>query len=140
MCAETSQPMIRSIAEVEHRPWFTACSKYLVNWSEPHKTNMVISLARENNMAEDLGFTCVPDAKRGTGYCSFEQGPVRVWECVLSGRGVYWARAKVVDEHFTGQRYFCTLEDALHDRNCYAVAEKYYGVRLVESAPKLVGK
>ena len=96
--------------------WRERTETFLANWPEPHKSRMISRLAEENDLAENLGWTCLPDDRRGFGYCSFFKGRDHVWEC---SRG--WVRASKDDnDRYQSHHYFRTLDDALKSENAYA--------------------
>jgi hypothetical protein len=67
----------------------------------------------EDDLAKSFGFECLPDNHRGWGYHSFAKGEVRVWLCRKG-----WARARIIDNRFTGHKYFDTLDKALSYSDC----------------------
>lgn len=104
--------------------WRPAVEKFLENWSEPNKTEMLNAIAEENDLAESLGFACEIDKDRGYGWCRFTKGEILVVERPVSGHGVYWVRWRPrtpedgegpprVSLYFPNDK----LEDALRDRN-----------------------
>jgi len=65
----------------------------------------------ERNLAEHLGWECVPDAKRGNGWCSFRKGDVHVWQ------GRYWVRARLIGDTYRFHQLHQRLSEALRDEN-----------------------
>lgn len=105
--------------------WREICEPVLKNWSEPHKGQMLAALARENDYAESLGFTCELDKRRGFGYCSFSNGATRVLESIGKKCGVLccWLRYEVNSDGCVEQlsrKAYTTLRDALADENIIA--------------------
>lgn len=98
--------------------WRGRAEVFLTNWSEPHKTNMLAALARENDLAESLGFEYEPDPRRGHGWGRFSSGTTEVWETASDGR-VWWMRIErsVRYKRATHHCRYNTLEDALRRRN-----------------------
>ena len=69
---------------------------------------------KENNLALEKGFSCVPSKSRGYNWCSFSKMDVDVW-AVKDG----WHRVKEAHPEWGGKRAISlhqTLEDALEER------------------------
>lgn len=84
-----------------------------------------MKFSEEKPYAESLGWTAELDKRRGGDCCKFSKDNSHVWEVALTGRGVFWARAEIVDDYFVSQRYFNELEDVLQDKNCQFRLGKY---------------
>lgn len=95
--------------------WREVVEAYYKDWGEAHKADMLKALAKENDLAEALGFNCVPDDRRGFGQCAFTRDDVRVWCC-----GLCWARARVIDGHYKYHLYYRNLRHALQNTSAFA--------------------
>lgn len=110
--------------------WRETVEHFFTNWSEPHKSRMLAALAEENDMAEELGFTCEIDERRGHGWCKFKKDRDTVWEVA---RG--WARATLDDQdRYQNHRYFHTLSQALKDEDPHGRLGRYGTFERITSA------
>lgn len=104
------------------RKWLKVCEPYWANHSD-NGDAMRNAVARENDLAESLGFECEPDDRRGHGWCKFsrESDRTEVWSAWKKFGGVFypWARGQRGEDGrmLVGTKYYDNFEDAIHDRN-----------------------
>lgn len=94
--------------------WHQAVAKYHANWTPEAKAKMMAALAKENDMAEEAGFDCIPCRRRGYGWCYFTRGKTTIHRAVsmnLIMNG--WRRSRELGSY----TLYSTLEDALLEQN-----------------------
>lgn len=99
--------------------WRNKILPMFTHYTEQARNSQMAALAEENDLAEEEGFTCVPDDKRGHGWCKFHKDRTTVWSCSHG-----WARAVLDDtDSFTNHRYYHTLSQALRNEKPHARRE-----------------
>lgn len=63
---------------------------------------------KEQVLARDDGFKCIPDPQRGLNWYSFQKGDLHVWN-IREG----WQTSYLLNGRYTGHKNFKTLEEAL---------------------------
>ena len=109
--------------------WRTDLESLMKNFHEQAKIDRRRAVEADNALAEELGYACHLDPRRGHGYCRFSKGNVEVWETASNGR-VWWMRAQAVPNrysslYFRNQTFFERKEDALRNENPYARLGRY---------------
>jgi hypothetical protein len=106
------------------RKWLAICEPWWKNHSDGGAA-MRSAVARENDPAEALGFECVPDPKRGHGYCFFTRKNAAGFTITVRSAWIRydnvlypwgcWVRDDKLNLAYV--TLYDRLEDALHDRN-----------------------
>ena len=105
---------------MSRRPhWRKTIEAHLPPEDTEQRRSLIGQIAEENDLADALGFACLPDERRGYGFCYFVQTRRRhrvvLWDTSEGWQRIYQQRG--TDAKIRLRRYFCTLAQALRNEN-----------------------